>query len=194
MERLQKAVVLTCLIEALRDKGNWAGETHIQKATYFLQELLDVPLGFQFVLYRHGPFSFDLRDEMTGLRADALLAIEPQMPPYGPRYSLTERAVYVQGLFPRTLKQYRYRINFLVDRLGANGVNALEQLATGYYVTRKLEGASVNQRAEELIRLKPHVPDKEAWAAILEVDATIEQVKALDLVGLATPHPAHAIA
>ena len=69
MERLQRAAVLLSLIEQLKDRGSWCGDTHIQKTTYFLQELLKVPLGFEFILYKHGPYSFDLEDEITALRA-----------------------------------------------------------------------------------------------------------------------------
>lgn len=65
MKRLQRDAVILSLIENLRAKGSWCGETHIQKATYFVQELLRVPLEFEFVLYKHGPYSFDLSDELT---------------------------------------------------------------------------------------------------------------------------------
>lgn len=60
MERLNRAAVLLNLVETLRSKGSWASETHFQKAAYFLQELLRVPLEFEFILYKHGPFSFGL--------------------------------------------------------------------------------------------------------------------------------------
>ena len=68
MDRLQRASVLLALNEQLRAAGSWAGETHMQKATYFLQHLMGVPLAFDFILYKHGPFSFDLRDELTAMR------------------------------------------------------------------------------------------------------------------------------
>src|SRR5262249_25119884 len=80
MERLQRATVLLALIEELRDGGSWGGETHLQKAVYLLQELFQVPLGFDFVLYRHGPYSFDLADEVTALQADQLLATQLRQP------------------------------------------------------------------------------------------------------------------
>ena len=83
MDRLRRAALLTRLIELLRKKGSWCGETHIQKSTFFVQNLMKVPLSFDFILYKHGPFSFDLRDELTGLRADGLIRLEPQWP-YGP--------------------------------------------------------------------------------------------------------------
>jgi len=44
----------------------------------FLQDLMRVPLELEFILYKHGPFSFDLRSELTSLRADELVKLEPQ--------------------------------------------------------------------------------------------------------------------
>jgi len=35
------------------------------------------------VLYKHGPFSFDLSDELASMRADALLEWEIKPEPYG---------------------------------------------------------------------------------------------------------------
>ena len=84
MNRLQRAAVLTALADELRKRGSWCGETHLQKATYFLQSLLGVPLGYEFILYKHGPYSFDLHDELTALCTDQLLELRPQPYPYGP--------------------------------------------------------------------------------------------------------------
>jgi hypothetical protein len=178
VNRLKKAAVLTRFVGALRERGSWGGETHIQKATYFLQELLGVQFGFRFVLYWYGPFSFDLRDELTGLRSDELLTLHPQ-DPYGPSYKPTERASYIQSLFEKTLDEYRERIDFVADQLGAQGVKSLERLATGYYVTKELPSATVEVRADRLTKIKPHVSNEDAVAAIQMVDTMITQSKAL---------------
>ena len=37
--------------------------------------MCEVPTGFEFILYMYGPFSFDLSDELTSIRADGLLKI-----------------------------------------------------------------------------------------------------------------------
>ena len=52
MERLRRASLFLALNEELRNSGSWAGETHMQKATFFLQELMSVPMEFDFVLYQ----------------------------------------------------------------------------------------------------------------------------------------------
>jgi hypothetical protein len=179
MERLKKAAIITRSIETLRDRGSWCGETHIQKAMLFLQEMLRVPTDWDFVLYRHGPFSFDLRGELTALRGDEIIKLEPQYPPYGPKIGVTERARYVQGLFEKTLAEYQPRIAFVADRLGAKDVTELERLATAYWVTKENPGLSVVDRAQAVTELKPHIDRAEATAAVAAVDRMADEARSL---------------
>ena len=97
MDRMRTAALLTRLMEELRNKESWCGETHVQKVAFFAQELTGIPMNFEFILYKHGPFSFDLRDELTALRADGLLKLETQWP-YGPRISPTQQGEYIKSL------------------------------------------------------------------------------------------------
>lgn len=170
MERLAKAAILTKLIQRLRENGSWCGETHIQKAVFFLQEITDVPLGFGFVLYWHGPFSFDLRDELTGLRADGLLRLEP-VRGYGPKIAPTDRCDYIQAWYPKVLASYKRHLEFVVDRIGDAGAVELERLATACFVTRfKVNSHSVAERAKKLSQLKPHIQLESARKAIIQSD------------------------
>ena len=75
MKRSQRAALLTLLNREMLRRGSWCGETHLQKATLFLQDLMGVDSGFEFILYRHGPFSFDLRYELSSMQADNLLEL-----------------------------------------------------------------------------------------------------------------------
>ena len=169
MDRLRNAALLTRLIEGLCSKGNWCGETHVQKTAFFVQELMGVPLGFQFILYKHGPFSFDLRDELTALRADGLLELEPRT--YGAQLVPTKQCGYIQGIYPKTTAKYQESIEFIVERLGGKGVIELERLATAFYVSNRLEeGKSVFIRANRVTKLKPHIPPEKARDAVREVD------------------------
>ena len=40
LKRMQRDAVLLSLMNEMRAKGSWCGETHVQKSAYFLQELL----------------------------------------------------------------------------------------------------------------------------------------------------------
>lgn len=173
MDRLKRVALLTRLIEKLREAGSWCGETHVQKSTLFLQDLVNVPLGFEFILYKHGPFSFDLRDELTSLRADGLTKLVPQLR-YGPMIVPTERSRYIQRVCAQTVAKYDQQINFVAKELGDKDVAGLERLATAFFVTKQNEAASVEERSRHLIELKPHIPLDLARRASNEVDRMIK--------------------
>lgn len=173
MERLQRDSVLLALNEELRKAGSWAGETHMQKAVFFLQELMHVPLGFDFILYKHGPFSFDLRDELTSMRAQGFLHLDPQYP-YGPTLVAGEKSELLKNVYQQVLEEYRPPIRFVAQKLGAKTVSGLERTATALYVTLRDVGAG--DRVRRLIQLKPHIAAQEAQAAVSEVDQILREV------------------
>ena len=174
MNRVAKGELITRLIERLKQEGSWCGETHVQKAVYFLQNLMDVPLGFNFILYKHGPFSFDLRDELTALRADGLLRLEIRAR-YGARIATTDQSAYIRKYYPRTLSKHEKVIDFISGQIGKKGVVELEQLATALYVTRESDRhAPTETRVKKLITLKPHVRKDDARKAVSAVDRMIE--------------------
>jgi len=170
MDRYQQASIIFELINRLRQHGSWCGEAHVQKATYLLKDLCDVPLNFDFILYKYGPFSFELRDELTAFRADGLIILEPKSY-YGPRLKVTELGQSLLTRFPRTLSKYRDYINSVTKPLGARGVSDLECLATALYITKNYHGApSIRDRVQKLRDEKPHVSAKSAEEAIREID------------------------
>ena len=166
MNRIQKAAILTRLVSALRERGSWCGETHIQKAVFFLQELTKVPFGFRFVLYEYGPFSFDLRGELISLQADYFLDLEV-FEAYGPKFFATKRGDKLQARFPNTLKRFGPQIDFVASKLGNSHVGKLERLSTAYFITiNESQLKSVEDRAERLRRIKSHVSEELAVDAI----------------------------
>ena len=178
MKRRQRDAVLLSVIENLGAEGSWCGETHIQKATYFVQELLKVPLEFDFILYKHGPFSFDLSEEITAMRADYLLGLESRPYPYGPSIVPGESSEMIKEWFPKTLEKYDPAVKFVADKVGDKGVAELERISTALYVT--LTGGvdgSVESRAQRINELKPHVEIGEAREAVKIVDVIIEEAR-----------------
>ncbi len=179
MNRLAQEAVVVGLARRLHDRGSWSGETHLQKATYLLRELQDVPLDFNFILYKHGPFSFELRDELGSMRTDRLLEREVQPPPYGPRFIVSERGRELEARFGRTMERYGAALDWVADRLGDRGVMELEQLATALWVTRELgKDATVETRAGRLHQVKPHVPLAVAAEAVSEIDEMLDATTA----------------
>lgn len=176
MERLQRDAVIISLIENLRKKGSWCGETHIQKATYFLQRLFDVPLGFEFILYKHGPFSFDLSDELTAMQADMLIRMHLKPRPYGPSLILTDGGEMIKKNYPVTIKNLDPEIRFVSEKFKNKGVAELERLSTALFVTHEIDpNGSVDSRAKSITELKPHVKISEALDAVKSIDEIIEK-------------------
>lgn len=179
MTRLQRAALLVSLIDAMRDNESWCGETNVQKATYFLQELLEVPLGFDFVLYKYGPYSFDLAEELTSLRADLILELKVRDLRYGASYVSGEMGNFVIERFTKTIGLYSGKIKFVAAWLGSRRVPELERLATALYVRLTKSSANARTRAEMLTQLKPHVSAIDAAEAVKEIDKMFEKTKQL---------------
>lgn len=181
MTEEQKDVVLLSFIDLLRKKGSWCGETHVQKGTYFLQELLRVPLGFEFIFYKHGPYGFDFNDKITCLRADLLLTVKAR-DPYGPSILLGENSGNFLKRFPKTRERFRSQIEFVAKRLGKKNVTELERLATALFVTKnELPKGSVEARAVRINELKPHVSLPLAQEAVEEFDRLAKEAKAFEV-------------
>lgn len=180
MENLEPDVVILELVDELQKRGSWCGETHVQKATYFVQHLTGVPTGFEFIHYKHGPFSFDLRDELTAMRADLLLQLEVQKPGYGPSVKVTETGRRWCRRHADTAEKVAPAVEFVAERFGDRKVVELERLGTALYVLRKHPDLTEEDRLVELIvELKPHIerPDaREAVQTVLRWQAEAEDV------------------
>jgi hypothetical protein len=172
----RRAALVAELVRKLRARESWAGETHVQKTSYFLQELLGVPLGLRFTLYKYGPFSFELRDLLTQMRGLDQLEVEPQPRPYGPKLAIGEGADQLRTRFPKTLSRYDDALELVVRETGTLGVASLERLATALMVTKEQPDAGSGARALTLTEYKPHISMEQARAAVAEVDRLAELV------------------
>jgi hypothetical protein len=173
MQQLQKASLVLTLGKRLQSNGSWTGETHVQKATYFLQELLRVPTDFKFILYKHGPFSFDLRELLSSMEADHFIRWQPQHP-YGPSLIPGESADQLLSQFPAKPREYEAQVEFVARKLAPHRVADLEKLATALYVTQE-GNRTVRDRAARIYDLKPHISVAEAQRAVGELDKLIQE-------------------
>lgn len=166
----ENAAIVVELVRQLSDRNGWCGATHLQKTAYFLKHLTGVPMDFGFILYKHGPFSFDLRGELSYLLAQGLLKRELNERPYGPSLRPGPRAHLLMDRCRGAVEQYRRQIEFIADRLAAKGVVELEKLGTALWVTLNTEARTDQQRVSEMVQRKPHIDPVEALAAVREVD------------------------
>ena len=180
MDRLERITVILGLIEKMREKGSWCGETHIQKAVYFLQEITDIKLSFNFILYKHGPFSFDFRDELTSMRADGLLVNKINPAPYGPTLVVTELGKSFLNKFINGIQEYLRLIEFIVGELANKDVSQLERWATALFVTKMKVSLCINgeaeSRAKKIHELKPHLSMSDANDAVANIDRILSLI------------------
>jgi hypothetical protein len=168
-----RQALLLDLISKLREAGSWTGETHVQKCCYVLQQGLGVPMGFEFFLYKHGPFSFDLRDLLSDMCADLLIEVEPR-PPYGGSLAVQEPGIRLMEGFPSVRKSYQEQVEFVASSLWDMGVAKLERLGTALYVQTENPSASRDELAARLHAVKRHIPEPLALEAIQEVQRLLE--------------------
>jgi uncharacterized protein YwgA len=169
MKESQREAVVLDFVRRLKDAESWCGETHIQKSTYFLQEFMQVPLGFNFIFYKHGPFSFDLKDQLTALRGNGLVERRSHER-YGPHLYASPSANDYLGLFPKTIGHYEPSMNFVVSKLASKNIAELERLSTALYVRLEMPDEDDAARAKRITQLKPHVSNQEALDALRDVE------------------------
>ena len=170
MNKLAQQALLVRLADQLANHDSWTGETHVQKAAYLAAELGEIDFDFDFILYKHGPFSFELRDELAEMRADGLIESVAISPSYGPRLRVTEEGERLQQSFNRTIERYGGAIDWTASRLGSRDVKQLERLATALWVTEEDPEAPPQKRAAALCSVKPHISQEKALKAVEEID------------------------
>lgn len=172
MNRLVQEAIIVGLSRRMAKKGSWTGETHLQKAAYLLSELRDVDFDFDFILYKHGPFSFELRDELVEMQSEGLIRSFVQNPNYGPRLLPTKGGKSLAETLAASTERYEESLDWIAEALGGRDVMELERLATAMWMTRK-QGGSVRERAEAVVEVKPHISIEAATLSVEKIDRLI---------------------
>jgi uncharacterized protein YwgA len=171
----RKGAVLS-LVRSLKKEGSWTGETHVQKAVYFLQQIAGMDLGFDFILYKHGPYSFDLTSEINAMRADDFLDLEPQPYPYGPSLHEGEASWLLDERYMRTANTHQSSIDAVAEAFDSHGVADLEAWATALYVVSE-EGLSADRAPDRIMELKPHIDSDRARQAVEKMENMRDFIK-----------------
>jgi hypothetical protein len=134
---------------------------------------MGVPLEAEYILYKHGPYSFDLRRTLAAMRAYQYVEWHGPSLIEGPLAGTLRR-------FSKEPAEYHDRIAFAAQWLGPKRVSELERLGTALYVTLT-EDIPSQDRAARICELKPLRP-VEAQAAVAELDAMIAQARQHGLI------------
>lgn len=173
----ERAAILAAMVTALHNVGSWCGETHIQKSIYLLQSAGDVDLGYEFVLYKHGPYSFDLATDIASLRSGNIVEFVVPIQGYGPSVQLTPIGTRIFEGWRDFVRPFLHKINFIAEWFGTNDVRYLERIATAHYVKARHPSEELYGLASELRRLKPHISEPDAIAAVRNVNEKLGGLK-----------------
>ena len=128
--------MLVSLVKALKTQDSWCAETNVQKSCFFLQ-INRCPPRPGVVLYKYGPYSFELTDELNAMRADSLLTLRNRDPRYGPCYVPGDLADSLLQRYPKTVTTYAGQVAFVAQRLGNKGVADLERVRLPFTCGRR---------------------------------------------------------
>jgi hypothetical protein len=144
---------------------------------YILQDLSKSNFGYKFVIYKHGPYSFELNNELAAMRSANILEFQFPKEGYGPSIAPTKFGEKVLSVNEENIGGYLPAVEFLADWFSKSDVRHLEKVATAYYVTMKNPRVPAMERAKRLSSLKPHVDIHAAEEAVRIVDAKRIQAK-----------------
>lgn len=169
MDFLRKAALVSELLDRIRANNSWAGPVHLQKSMFFLQEMRGVPLDFEFVLYRYGPYSFELQDEIEYIRVSGILKWWfHDSPGYATGLDTTEASRDIRDRLPRFMEHYKNDLVFVAENIGPMRSKQLERVSTSfYYMVKGVEGDK--EIAREVCKVKPHIDYSDAVEAAQQV-------------------------
>ena len=164
MQLGERRALICSLVKAMREEESWVGETHIQKCVYFLQEMLRVPVGYDYILYKHGPYCFDLQRELAVMRSRRQLNVESRFP-YGPSIRLGPRGEVNLD----RVRQHSDAVRFVAGTFSTRDVRELERLSTALFVTAQNPGSAYSHVVSQMRQIKPHIDDAKARQAVNEI-------------------------
>lgn len=176
MNDLQRSAIVATLVKEYRARDAFCGETMVQKSVFFLQELLKVPLAFDYQLYIYGPFSFELQRHVSSMMADDMIAVRPLE--YGSTFEPGAHVTYLEKHNAKMIAAHQDAVDFVVKHLAGRGVKQLERVATALYFTVSTDDVSVEGRAAKICEIKPHITPGEARKAVEEVDRWLNELAA----------------
>ena len=165
------------LIARLKQAGSWCGETHVQKSMYLLSVIDESNLDYDFIIYKHGPFSFDFRDDLTILQSIGAIKLKSTIPGYGPSFEIHPIADAFREKNKDFIKKYNKAIDYISTKFGNSDVKYLEKITTAIFITKDSPNETEASRAKKMNELKPHIPLKECEGAMRSAQIYTEEMR-----------------
>ena len=100
----KKASLVLAVIRSLKQHGSWTGKTHVQKSLFLIKTATQIDVPFTFVLFKHGPYSFELETELEQMQTEVAITSEPDPNGYGvgPQHGPGSRFIDQEGRAERS--------------------------------------------------------------------------------------------
>lgn len=163
------------LAQRLEGKSPQFGKTSLQKVVYLLQELNKVPVGYQFALYTHGPFTAQLLGDLDLVEALGAVQIQYVTSGYG-GYQISpgseEKAIRDKAA--DFLDENEAAIERVVDEFGAYSAKDLELRSTIVYLDRDVERSKKDLDRGDFVglvkKVKPRFTEDAIAKALKELE------------------------
>ncbi len=146
--------------------GQKLGRTALMKLMYFLQELKEVPLGYDFRLYTYGPFDSEVLSDL-GTATNLNKVVERTViyaRGYGYEITPGKHAGQLSRQLETTDADIADQIDAVVDEFGMFGAAELELRSTILFVDREMSRSGLATTAgtviERVRQIKPHFDEK----------------------------------
>jgi hypothetical protein len=90
---------------------------------FILQDLTKSDFGYKFIIYKHGPYSFELNTELIAMRAADLVEFQFPREGYGPSIAPTSFGERMFRLHEENIQKYFPTLTFLTDWFAASTRN-----------------------------------------------------------------------
>ena len=133
---IEKHAIILEVIEQLANHGSWTGKTHVIKTLYLLKSTGKIEVPLEFLLYKHGPYSFEVESEIEEMLSYSAINYSNRMQGYGRSFNAGENTEFVKknGQLKAEVKDIIEKVCKFVNN---RDVRELEELATVAWIQKE---------------------------------------------------------
>jgi hypothetical protein len=178
-ELRERQAILLAFLDSLRSDGSWCGDAYLTCAVYLLQELLEVPLGYEYFVDMREVSSGGCLDDLGCMVTERFLSTEIREGHMSAGLTPGVQAHHLRRRWRAQMERFADEIQLLAPRIQAMKRGELATLTIALFISRRRcpPDASQEQRAQRITAIKPHLEYSEALEAVRTVDALAEECR-----------------
>lgn len=160
--------LITSIVNKLQGKSPQVGKTVIMKFIYILQDVYNVPSGYDFSLYTYGPYCSDILNDLEYV--DVIKGVKIYNSNHGYNIQPGEEVRELLNRADGFLQQYNQIIDKAVDLFGSMNAKELELRSTIIFLKKQKDRQSgLGELVGDVKDVKPNFSNKEIQDACIEL-------------------------